>query len=58
MSVHVVLRTFGRFGHGRAQAVHVVPPVTVVTEQQLVLEGEIPKVISSNPKNTDLYQQE
>ena len=31
--------TFGGLGHGGAQAVHVVPPVAVVTEQQLVLGG-------------------
>lgn len=32
--------TFRGLGHGRAQAVHVITSVTVVTEQQLVLGGE------------------
>lgn len=32
--------TLGRLGHWRLQAVHVVSSVTVVTEQQLVLNGQ------------------
>lgn len=34
------IRTLRRFGHGRAQAVHVVASVTVVAEEQLVLKSE------------------
>lgn len=32
--------TFRRLGHRRFQAVHVISPITVITEQQLVLNGK------------------
>lgn len=36
----VAIRTLWWFGHGRAQAVHVVASVTIVAEEQLVLKTE------------------
>lgn len=45
--------TFRRLGHGGAQAVHVVAPVTVIAEQQLVLrEGDKDTVSCCRPSPT------